>query len=154
MYYFAISIFLLGMENQRPVLIGGYDVGFVDKHSSDIESRCPICLLILKDPYYPINCKCGTHFCMTCIDWVYKTKGPSCPMCKEHFEGIAANLELKRALENKEVYCTYKLGGCTWKGALRNLDSHLMDNCCMYFIFLLGMWLCLEKRKCNLSSLP
>ena len=115
------------MENQRPVLIGGYDAEFVDKLSSDIEAKCPICLSVLRDPYHPVTCKCGTHFCKTCIEPIYKKKGP-CPMCKERFESIAANLQMKCTIENKKIYCTYKQDGCTWEGELRNLDSHLMDD--------------------------
>ena len=83
--------------------------------------------MTIRDPYHPVTCRCGTHFCKTCIEPIYKKKGP-CPMCKEHFESIAANLQMKCTIENKKVYCTYKQGGCTWEGELRNLDSHLMDD--------------------------
>ena len=119
--------FYAGIDNQRPVLIGGYDAGFVDKLSSDIDAKCPICLLIIKDPYHPVTCKCGTHFCKTCIEPIYKKKGP-CPVCKEQFESIAVNLQMKRTIENKKVYCMHKEDGYTWEGELRNLDFHLMDD--------------------------
>lgn len=110
----------------------------MEKPSSDLEFKCPICLLIMKDPCLPVTCKCGTNFCKTCIDPIYETN-KRCPICNESFSSIAPNVALKRTIDGKQVYCTYKRDGCRWRGELRRLHAHLVDastpiaNNCQYY---------------------
>lgn len=73
-----------------------------------------------------MRCKCGTHFCKTCIEPIYEST-KCCPICKGYFKSIAPNVALERLISGKRVYCYYKDDGCEWVGELRNLDAHLKD---------------------------
>ena len=109
-------------------LEGGYPTKFVEKMPPELEVECSICLSILKDPYHPVTCNCGSDFCKTCIKPVYDTT-KRCPACRGVFETIAPNVRLKRIIEGKQVFCMYKSdnddNGCLWTGFLKNFDEHL-----------------------------
>ena len=38
---------------------------------------------------------------------------------------VKENVSMKRSLNQLGVYCTYSIGGCTWKGELGDLQAHL-----------------------------
>ncbi len=108
-----------------PTLIGGYDVELKNSSSLSIY-KCPICLLVMKEPYHLVTCPCGANFCRTCIEPVYSKK-PSCPVCSSDCKSITPNVYLKLQIENERVFCKHRKDGCTWEGDLRNFESHLSD---------------------------
>jgi len=101
---------------------GGYDYEFVKPPQSAFQTKCPICHLILREPYL-VSC-CGTSFCHTCIQRLQADKIP-CPTCREdNFEEFP-NKGLNRSLKQLQVYCTHRKDGCQWRGELGELDRHL-----------------------------
>ena len=104
---------------------GGYDCEFVEKPSKIVQSECPVCLQILREPYQ-VDC-CGYAFCEVCIDQVIDEDTP-CPCCKAKTFDTFKDKRLKRTLYEFKVYCTNKEQGCQWKGELSQLDNHLNSN--------------------------
>ena len=103
--------------------MAGYESEFVEKPPKAVQSECPICLLVLREPYQA-TC-CGKSFCKECIEQVKAKKQP-CPTCSEIEEfSIFRNLGLQHSLYDFQVYCTHKSKGCEWTGELRELDNHL-----------------------------
>ena len=103
---------------------GGYDCEFVEKPPKIVQSECPVCLQILREPYQA-DC-CGYAFCRVCIEQVKASNKP-CPCCKAETFDKFEDKRLKRMLYEFKVYCTNKQHGCQWQGELRQLDNHL--NC-------------------------
>ena len=103
--------------------MAGIEAEFVEKPPKVLQSECPICLLVLREPYQA-NC-CGKSFCKECIDRV-KTNNQPCPTCNEIEKfNVFHNLGLEQPLYDFEVYCSHKSKGCEWRGELRELDKHL-----------------------------
>ena len=103
----------------------GYDCDFVEKPPTVVQSECPVCLQILREPYQA-DC-CGYAFCRMCIERV-KFDNTPCPCCKaEQFDKFE-DKRLKRILYEFKVYCTNKRQGCKWMGELSQLDNHLNSN--------------------------
>ena len=101
---------------------GGYDCKFVETPPSAFQTDCPVCRLVLRDPYQA-TC-CGTSFCHTCSQRI-KTGNNHCPTCrKDNFE-VFPNKGLKRSIYQLRVFCTHRKGGCTWEGELGELEYHL-----------------------------
>ena len=113
-----------GRPTQREAF-GGYDCEFVEPPASAFQTHCPVCRLILRDPYL-IRC-CGTSFCQTCIQRLQAEKNP-CPICREDKFDVFTNMGLKRSLNQLDVYCIHRKDGCDWKGELGELDKHLNKN--------------------------
>ena len=91
------------------------------------QTECPICSLILRDPY---QCKsCGTNFCCTCSKRVQVQRKP-CPTCREDSFELFSNKGLKRSLHQIDVLCTYSKDGCEWTGELGELEHHLTGAHC------------------------
>ena len=106
-------------------LSSGYDCEFVENPPKIVQSECPICLQILRDPFQ-VDC-CGYAFCQVCIEQA-KADDKPCPCCKaENYEKFG-DKRLKRTLYEFKVYCTNKQQGCQWKGELGQLDNHLNSN--------------------------
>ncbi len=98
---------------------------FVEQPPAYLQSECPICLLILRDPYQ-VTC-CGKSVCEACIQEI-KGRNQPCPTCmKENFDHFP-NLGLKQPLYGFKVYCCNKAKGCDWQGELGQLDQHLNLN--------------------------
>ena len=110
---------------QQKEPFGGYDCEFVEPPPTDIEPECPICWMILRDPFQA-RC-CGHNFCHTCIEQVRAEHGP-CPTCrdKDNFE-VFQNERLKHSLDQLHVLCTHSKDDCMWTGELRGLDNHLSE---------------------------
>ena len=104
---------------------GGFDCKFVEKPVSYLQSECPVCLLILREPYQ-VTC-CGKSFCRVCIERV-KADNKPCPCCNRKNFNDFANLGLQQPLYGFKVYCSNKGDGCEWTGELRQLDKHLNLN--------------------------
>ena len=105
--------------------VTGFECEFVEKPPEVLQSSCPICLLILREPYQ-VTC-CGNSFCRACIQKI-KTKSKPCPTCKQEYFTDYSNLGLQRPLYGYKVYCSNKDEGCDWKGELGQLDKHLNSN--------------------------
>ena len=103
---------------------GGYDCEFVEPPTSAFQTECPICNLILRDPYQ-FTC-CGTNFCHSCSERL-QAEHKHCPTCREDNFELFANKSLKRSLAQLYVLCTHSKGGCTWKGELGELEQHLSE---------------------------
>ena len=104
----------------------GFDCEFVNKPPQQFQTDCPICHLVLREPFL-VNC-CGYSFCKVCIEKV-KLKDvdqASCPCCKEGLD-IFPNKGLQRSLYGFKVYCSNKKFGCKWIGELGQLDGHLLN---------------------------
>ena len=100
----------------------GFECDFVQKPQNAFQSECPICLLVLREPYQA-TC-CGKSFCKECIEQV-REKSEACPACKVENYNLFHNLGLQQSLYDFRVYCTHKSKGCKWIGELRELDNHL-----------------------------
>ena len=105
--------------------VTGFDYEFVEKPPEFFQTLCPICLLILREPYQ-VTC-CGKSFCRACIQKI-KSKTQPCPTCnKENFTDFP-NLGLQQPLYQFRVFCLNKGDGCVWQGELGKLDQHLNLN--------------------------
>ena len=100
---------------------GGYDCKFVTPPTSVLQTDCPICRLILRDPYQA-KC-CGTDFCHSCIQHL-PTDNKRCPNCREDKFEVFEDKRLKHSLSQLQVWCTHK-DGCRWSGELGDLEHHL-----------------------------
>ena len=100
----------------------GFDCEFVEKPPEAVQSECPACEQIFREPYQ-ISC-CGNSFCRVCIERI-KTDNTPCPTCNEENFATFHNKILQRSLYEFQVYCSHKQEGCEWKGKLSRLDNHL-----------------------------
>ena len=57
----------------------GFECEFVDPPSKVLQSECPICLQILREPHL-IVC-CGHSICAACIERI-EEDGKPCPLCQ------------------------------------------------------------------------
>ena len=103
--------------------MAGFECEFVEEPPKAFQCKCPICLLVLREPYQA-TC-CGKSFCKVCVEPVKANNRP-CPACNgvERFN-LFHNLGLQQSLYDFRVYCTHKSKGCEWTGELRELDNHL-----------------------------
>ena len=101
---------------------GGFDCEFVEKPPKAVQSNCPVCLLVLREPYQA-TC-CGYSFCRVCIERI-QVRNLSCPCCKADKFDVFPNKGLQRSLYDFKVYCTNKNQGCQWKGEPGQLHQHL-----------------------------
>ena len=102
--------------------MAGIECEFIEKPPKAFQYECPICLLVLREPYQA-TC-CGKSFCKKCIERV-KYQNGSCPTCKTENFFSYPNKGLEQSLYDFEVYCSHKNKGCEWRGELRELDKHL-----------------------------
>ena len=103
----------------------GFESEFVQDPPQWLQTECPICLLILREPYQ-VTC-CGKSFCRLCIERVKGDHKP-CPCCNENDFNDYSNKGLQQPLYGFKVYCSKKEKGCEWKGELGQLDKHLNTN--------------------------
>lgn len=102
----------------------GFDCHFVERPHDQLQTNCPVCLCILRDPCV-VDC-CGYSFCRTCITTVQLCERP-CPLCNAQFTTYP-DKRLHRILNSMRVFCTHKEAGCEWQGELRTLLCHLNAN--------------------------
>ena len=88
--------------------------------------QCPICHEVLKEPQMT-NC-CGGDYCRGCISQILKNGG-HCPLCRKAGFQVFIDRKSERKILALRVYCRVKDRGCGWKGALRELDTHLDTDC-------------------------
>ena len=102
--------------------MSGFDCQFTVKPADYLQSHCPICLLILREPFQ-VTC-CGKSFCRACIQQIRERNKP-CPTCnRDNFDSFQ-NKGLQQPLYGFQVSCSYKSSGCDWQGELGQLDQHL-----------------------------
>ena len=105
---------------------GGFDCEFVERPPEHLlQSECPVCLLIIRDPYQ-VTC-CGYSFCRSCIERIKDDNKP-CPTCNVNGLSDYPNKGLKRSLYALQVQCSHQKGGCEWTGELGQLDVHLNND--------------------------
>ena len=105
--------------------IGGYDCEFVEQPPKALQFECPVCLLVLREPYQ-VSC-CGYGFCKVCILKIKETSQP-CPCCKtENFDHFH-DKRLKRSLSELKVSCINEIKDCAWTGEFGDLEGHLNSN--------------------------
>ena len=102
--------------------MAGFEAEFIDGAPKELKYECPVCLLVLREPYQA-TC-CGKSFCKECIERL-KIRSNSCPTCKTENFFSYPNKGLEQSLYDFEVYCSHKSKGCEWRGELRELDKHL-----------------------------
>ena len=114
------------MALSKPVkYTGGFVCEFVNQPQKAFQTECPVCLLVLREPYQ-VTC-CGYSFCRSCIDHI-RAECQLCPTCQEDISDTFPNKGLQRSLYEFEVYCSHKKEGCEWVGELGQLDPHLNLN--------------------------
>ena len=101
---------------------GGYDCELVDKPPKEVQTECPVCLLVLKEPNQ-VSC-CGYAFCKMCIEKIKRCNQP-CPCCMGEVFNHFHDKRLKRSLSGLKVSCSID---CPWVGELNDLDEHLNKN--------------------------
>ena len=109
-------------ESTRSCRMAGFECVFVEEPPKALQSECPACLLVLREPYQA-TC-CGKSFCKECIVR-FKTNNRPCPACRERDFNLFHNKGLQQSLYDFKVYCSHKSKGCEWRGELRELDKHL-----------------------------
>ena len=111
-------------RTQQEERFGGYDCDFVEQPPSAFPTECPICRLVLRDPY---QCEwCGKNFCHSCSKRIQAEQKP-CPMCKEANFKVFQDNGLKHSLNQLHVFCTHSKDGCKWKGELGELERHMIE---------------------------
>ena len=105
--------------------MSGFDCEFTEEPPQAIQSHCPICLLVLREPFQ-VTC-CGKSFCRQCIQRI-NAGGTSCPTCNEARFDFFQNKGLQQPLYGFRVFCSNKESGCDWQGELGQLDKHVNVN--------------------------
>ena len=105
--------------------MSGFDCQFTVKPVDYLQSHCPICLLILREPFQ-VTC-CGKSFCRACIQRIRAGNKP-CPTCNQDNFDSFQNKGLQQPLYGFQVFCSNKESGCDWQGELGKLDQHLNLN--------------------------
>ena len=108
-----------------PKIRGGFECEFVERPPDILQSDCPVCLLIIREPKQ-VTC-CGYSFCRACIERVVASKKP-CPTCNEAEFDVFPDKRLQRSLYQFRVRCEHQKEGCEWSGELGQLDKHLNEN--------------------------
>ena len=101
---------------------GGFDCEFVSSPPDILQTECPICLLIIRDPHQVICC--GNSFCHSCIQQI-RDSNKHCPTCNKVGFSDFPDKKLERSLNTFKVYCSHKRDECEWTGELGRLDEHL-----------------------------
>ena len=103
-------------------LMSGFDCEFTEEPPQAFQTHCPICLLVLCEPFQ-VTC-CGKSFCRECIQRIEVGVKP-CPTCNEARFDPFQNKGLQQPLYGFRVFCSNKESGCDWQGELGQLDQHL-----------------------------
>ena len=109
---------------RRP--LGGYDCEFVTPPPEAIQTECPVCLQIPRQPCV-ISCPCGKEFCRECIERIKEDNKP-CPLCNLSDFTFLRHHGSERYLKAQEVWCSHKKDGCEWRGKLGEYEQHLNED--------------------------
>lgn len=104
--------------------MSGFACEFTNEPPECLQSCCPICLLVLREPYQ-VTC-CGKSFCRGCVQ-IIETEDQPCPTCKKDNFNAYPNKGLQQPLYGFRVFCSNFEGGsgCNWQGELGQLEQHL-----------------------------
>ena len=108
---------------RRP--FGGYDCEFVTPPPEAIQTECPVCLQIPREPCV-ISCRCGKEFCRECIERIKEDNKP-CPLCNLSDFTFLRHHGSERYLKAQEAWCSHKKDGCEWRGKLGEYE-HLNED--------------------------
>ena len=86
-------------------MAAGFDCDLVELPPEKIQTVCPICLLILREPRQG-TC-CGKIYCQTCITKVLKEDN-RCPMCREPQPHFWPDKHTKQQLFGLRVFCPHR----------------------------------------------
>ena len=103
----------------------GFSCVFVDPPPEVLQTECPVCLLVIREPHQ-VTC-CGNSFCHSCVEQVKAASKP-CPICNDEKFTDFPDKRLKKTLYSLKVHCTHQKDGCEWMGQLGQLDEHLNTN--------------------------
>ena len=103
-------------------VVPGFECEFTEELPGFVRSLCPICLLVLREPFQ-VTC-CGKSFCQACIEEAYDTSD-YCPACKQDDYEVFPDKGLQQDLYSFRVYCSNRSDGCSWQGELRELEGHM-----------------------------
>ena len=107
-------------------LTSGFEVEFLERPPEALlQSECPVCLLVLREPYQ-VTC-CGYSYCKICIQQIQADK-KLCPTCNGEDFSVFPDKRLQRSLYGIRVRCTYQKEGCSWIGELGELTKHLNED--------------------------
>ena len=101
---------------------GGYECEFVEEPPAELQTKCAICLQILREPH-KISC-CSQCFCKSCIS---KLDGKCCPLCRNTDFVLTQDEAVKKSLNDLNVCCINAKSGCNWIGKLQLLNEHLSE---------------------------
>ena len=102
--------------------MSGFDCQFTEKPPQYLQTHCPICFLVLREPFQ-VTC-CGKSFCRACIERLAEENQP-CSICNQCIYSSFQNKGLQQPLYGFQVSCSNKESGCDWQGELKQLDEHL-----------------------------
>ena len=105
---------------------GGYDCELVEQQPAAVQTECPICLHVLREPCL-ISCLCGQKICRGCVEQIKKNNKP-CPLCNLTGFTFMRDYGLERYLKGQEVWCSKRNDGCKWRGKLGEYEQHLNRN--------------------------
>ena len=118
---------------EKPTVEEGYDYVLAEKPRRDLQTKCPICQLLLRDPCQ-LEC-CGTLICAVCLNNTFRKGHKSCPLCRKSNPSFFTDKHHKRVIEGLSVYCKHRAseqgseeGGCEWVGELGQVEHHLNVN--------------------------
>lgn len=103
-------------------ILGGYDYFFLEEPPSDVV--CPICRLVARTPQQ-VSC-CGKIYCLSCFTEL-ETQSKwrlRCANCREEEPESFPDRKTAGQINSLRVACTKRDDGCTWRGALRELEKH------------------------------
>ncbi|XP_068737876.1 TNF receptor-associated factor 6-like [Montipora capricornis] len=103
----------------------GYDENFDPPLERDYE--CSICLFGLRNA---VQTPCGHRFCCNCIMRSLNTSGLFCPNDQQPINESQLHVDnfVNKMMMDRQVFCRYKtMTGCTWKGRLGELQTHLSE---------------------------
>lgn len=102
-----------------------YDCSFVEPSPVKLDTECPICHQILREPHQ-VAC-CGKICCQSCITKALD-ENSCCPLCNVVQPQHWLDKNRKQTLSDLAVFCLHH-PFCKWKGELGAIDSHIDKDC-------------------------
>ena len=98
----------------------GFDCTFVQEPPSKF--ICPICAMILRDPYQT-QC-CGCHYCQCCVQQLVHNTTP-CVTCSGVVRAFR-DVSVTQKINALQVKCSNADWGCVWSGELGQVGEHMV----------------------------
>ena len=74
-----------------------------------------------------VACNEGHLFCRTCLrHWINAHGHPNCPVGRQSLQAsdVRGIITFDRVVDSLEVYCSRRMDGCNWTGALETISGH------------------------------